>query len=325
MDLGSVFTNDLPDVIHSHEGPLSFKDPNMQCSSCGGLVNFVDDATYTYACKDPAELSEKLTSQYENISSYMASNKLVINADKTHLLVMGTGKPAMNRRRQEVHLQAGDHRIEPTPTEKLLGCNIHHNLKWKEHLQSNKKSVTSQLTSRVNALRKMSVNATFKTRLMAANGAFMSILTYLIPLWGGTEGYLLKSLQVLQNRAARSVTKLSWYTPTRQLLSQCNWLSINQLIFYQTVLQVHRVVKSGSPLYLSDRLDTEHVYNTRQAAGGCVRWLGENSGELSLLQTSFLGRASKMYNDIPAKTRRLESLPTFKKELKTWIKIHIKL
>ena len=85
-----LFTNDLPDVIHSHEGPLSFKDPNMQCSSCGGLVNFVDDATYTYACKDPAELSEKLTSQYENISSYMASNKLVINADKTHLLVLGT-------------------------------------------------------------------------------------------------------------------------------------------------------------------------------------------------------------------------------------------
>ena len=169
----------------------------------------------------------------------------------------------------------------------------------------------------MNALRKMSVNATFKTRLMAANGAFMSILTYLIPLWGGTEGYLLKSLH--------SVTKLSWYTTTGQLLKQCNWLSINQLIFYQTVLQVHRVVKSGSPLYLSDRLDTEHLYNTRQAAGGCVRRLGENSGVLSLLQTSFLGRASKMYNDIPAKTRRLESLPTFKKELKTWIKIHIKL
>ena len=140
-----------------------------------------------------------LTSQYENISSYMASNKLVINAHKTHLLVMGTGKPAMNRR-QEVHLQAGDHRIEPSPTEKLLGCNIHHNLKWKEHLQSNKKSVTSQLISRVNALRKMSVNATFKTRLMAANGAFMSILTYLIPLWGGTEGYLLNSLEEQSDR-----------------------------------------------------------------------------------------------------------------------------
>ena len=179
------------------------------------------------------------------------------------------------------------------------------------------KSVVNQLTSRVNALRRMGINATFKTRLMAANGAFMSILTYLIPLWGGAEGYLVGALQILQNRAARCVTKLGWYTSSRQLLKQCNWLSIKQLVFYQTVLEVHRVVKSGSPLYLSDRLVTDHLYNTRQAAGGCVRWLGENSGELSMLQGSFLGRASKMYNEIPVKIRNRASLPTFKKELKT--------
>ena len=131
------------------------------------------------------------------------------------------------------------------------------------------------------------------------------------------EGYLVGALKILQNRAARCVTKLGWYTSSRQLLKQCNWLSIKQLIFYQTVLQVHRVVKSGSPLYLSDRLVTDHLYNTRQAAGGCVRWLGENSGELSMLQGSFLGRASKMYNEIPVKIRNRASLPTFKKELKT--------
>ena len=124
----------------------------------------------------------------------MSSHKLVINADKTHLLVMGTGKPGMNRRRQDVSLQADGHLILPTPTETLLGCNIHQNLKWKEHLQANKNSVINKLISRLNALRKLSVNATFKTRLMAANGAFMSILTYLIPLWGGTEAYLVKAL-----------------------------------------------------------------------------------------------------------------------------------
>ena len=134
-----LFTNDLPDIIHEHEELFNFQSPIIKCDSCGGLVNFVDDATYNVACEDPLELSEKLSSKYDKISSYMASNKLVINADKTHLLVMGTGKPAMDRKRQDVYLQAGDHLILPTSTEKLLGCNIHHNLKWKEHLQGNKK------------------------------------------------------------------------------------------------------------------------------------------------------------------------------------------
>ena len=153
----------------------------------------------------------------------------------------------------------------------------------------------NQLTSRVNALSKLAVNASFKTRLMAANGAFISILAYLIPLWGGTEGYLVRALQVLQNRAARCVTKLGWYTPTRKLLKQCNWLSVKQLIVYHTVLQVHRIVKCGSPLYLSDRLVSNYLYRTRQAAGGGVRWLGENAGELSLVLSSLLGHIKPSY------------------------------
>ena len=60
------------------------------------------------------------------------------------------------------------------------------------------------------------------------------------------------------------------------------WLSVKQLIVYHTVLHVHRIVKCGSPLYLSDRLVSNYFYRTRQAAGGGVCWLGENAGELSL-------------------------------------------
>ena len=224
-----LFTNDLPDVIHEdHE--LSFNEPKTNCSSCGGLVNFVDDATYTYACKDPAEMSAKLDTKYKVISEYMASNKLVINGDKTHLLVMGTR--SMDANRAQVALHAGNHTILPSTTEKLLGCDIHEGLKWGHHIRLGEKSMLMQLTSRVNALRKMAVNATFETRLMAANGTFISALSYLIPLWGGAEGYLLRGLQVLQNRAARCVCKLSWFTPTRILLNKCNWLSIRQLVFY---------------------------------------------------------------------------------------------
>jgi hypothetical protein len=187
----------------------------------------------------------------------MAANKLVINADKTHLLVMGT--QAMGQTRQEVQLAAGQHVIFPSPTEKLLGCNIHENMKWREHLQLSEQSLTRQLTSRVNALSKLSVNATFKTRLMAANGAFMSLLIYLIPLWGGTEGYLLKGLQVLQNRAARCVTKQQWFTPTRRLLDQCGWLSVQQLVQYHSLLQVHKAIVAGTPLYISNQPVTDHL------------------------------------------------------------------
>jgi hypothetical protein len=160
-----LFTNDLPDIVHSdHDNPISFLNPNMQCDDCGGLVNYVDDATYSFASNDPAELSEKLSETYKCIAEYMAANKLVINADKTHLLVMGT--QAMSGARQQVQLRAGEHLILPSTTEKLLGCNIHQSMKWGEHLQNNEQSLMRQLTSRVNAVSKLSVNASFKTRLI---------------------------------------------------------------------------------------------------------------------------------------------------------------
>ena len=316
-----LFTNDLPDVIHTqHEKPLSYKQPNTHCTPCGGLVNYVDDGTYTYTNKDPDVLSEVLTDKYKIIEQYMVSNKLVINGDKTHLVVMGTRK--MEAARRSVELIAGQHTIRPSETEKLLGCSINQNLKWQSHVQTGESSLTKQLTSRLNALQKVSIHASFKTRLSAANGVFMSSLAYLIPLWGGCEGYLVNALQVLQNRAARQVTKLSWYTPIRRLLNQCNWLSIRQLIFYHSALTVYRTIKTRTPLYLSQQLSTEHPYPTRLATGGGVRITGVHGG---LVNKSFLIRAAQEYNSVPARIRASSSLPTFKQKLKQWVKTNIPL
>ena len=109
-------------------------------------------------------------------------------------------------------------------------------------------------------------------------------ISYLLPVWGGCEGYLLKSLQVLQNRAARQVTKLSWYTPIRRLLKHCNWLSINQLVFYHSALTVHRTIKSGLPEYLHQHLSTDHPLPTRLGDSGTIRLTGRHD---SLVENSF--------------------------------------
>ena len=261
-------------------------------------------------------MSDKLTAQYNIIADYMAANHLVINADKTHLLVMGTKKTAA--RRHEVTLQAGEHIITHTRTEKLLGANICEDLKWKEHLLSNEQSVVRQLTSRVNGLLKVCSRASKGTRLKVANGIFNSKLCYLIELWGGCESYLLTSLQVIQNRAARAVTRKSWYTPTRSLLKDCRWLSVRQLVFYHSVLSTHKFVTIGKPKYLHQAMGTSYPLNTRQAAGGQIH-MGSFDSKQGLLHDGFKYRAAKEYNLIPANIRSVRGLTTFKKKLKKWV------
>ena len=158
---------------------------------------------------------------------------------------------------------------------------------------------------------------------MVANGIFMSKLCYLIQVWGGCETYLAKYLQGLQNRAARLITRNGWFTPKRKLLKLCRWLSINQLIFYQSVVTAHKIVTTNSPFHLSARMSTAHPRRTRQATTGCIRFGETFTANQSLVKTSFCYRATTQYNSIPASIRSIRSIPTFKSRLKKWVEINV--
>ena len=79
----------------------------------------MDDGAYSYGEADPAVLSEVLTRKYDKLEQWMHANKLVINPDKTHLMVMGSKK--YSAARKEVSITASGHLVELTATEKLFG------------------------------------------------------------------------------------------------------------------------------------------------------------------------------------------------------------
>ena len=89
--LYKLFTSDLPDIVHNH--PLGRNRPpgrniGEPCvDECGENVVYIDDCTYTYTSKDAEDLSRKLSTEYEKVSKYMNENNLVLNNDKTHLIV----------------------------------------------------------------------------------------------------------------------------------------------------------------------------------------------------------------------------------------------
>ena len=82
-----IFTNDLPETIlassHVHQGHMT-----TYCDECGGLCCFADDSTYGVSSKDPEVLERKLNEKYNILANYMGNNRLKLNDDKTHLLIM---------------------------------------------------------------------------------------------------------------------------------------------------------------------------------------------------------------------------------------------
>jgi hypothetical protein len=337
------FTCDQPDVIHDHlvdgqelhrgctgqqvpvvvagdlgvvqdeEGVVNRGvNGEVQQAGCGELVGYVDDGAYSYAHNDPVVLSSVLTEKYNLLEDWMNNNMLVINPDKTHLMVMGSrGKAGL---RQQVSMTAGTYVIKPTETETLLGGHIHQSLQWNQHIRDNKSSMVRQLTSRTNGLKIMSKNATFSTRLMVANGVVMSKLVYLITLWGGAQQYLLKALQVQQLTAARAVCGFQcWGWTRKKLLDKVGWMSVRQLIYFHTVLQAHKTITTGLPRPLCASLPTDHPYSTRSATSGNIRF-----GETFTTTSTFKYRAMSWYNSVPGNIK-IGSLPTVKRKLKNWV------
>ena len=159
-------------------------------------------------------------------------------------------------------------RVEPSITERLLGAEIHHDMRWREHILDADNSLVKALNKRLGALMKIQKRISFKSRKQIANGIFMSKLIYLMPVWSGCEEYLVRALQVIQNKAARSVAKLSYFTPTKNILKACGWFSVRQLMAYHSLLLLHKVLVYKTPRYMHEKVTAngEFKYNTRQVA-----------------------------------------------------------
>ena len=223
----------------------------------------------------------------------------------------------------EIILDTGNEIIEPKTTEKLLGGIVSNNLLWNSHIRDGQKSLSSLLTLRINALSQVSRYCSFKNRKQIANGIVLSHITYLVQLYGGCSDYLLSGLQVLQNRAARIVTRLGWYTPMETLLLQCGWLSIRQMVEYHSLLLLFKTKSCKKPGYIYSKISQRFTRPTRLSTTGGIREI--RGFKTSLAKKSFLPRAIQMWNEqLPADIRTENSITRFKEKLKKWLRENIK-
>ena len=314
-----IFTNELPELVHDHEAQGT-KPYNMKCTPCGNLCCYADDSTFSYSSSSIQEISDKISENYTGIAQFMSNNKLKLNGDKTHLMLLATDHAWRHKLDENsLSLNTGNEIISTSKSEKLLGGLINQNLKWTDHILLNEESLLKKLGTRLNALKQMGKVADFKTRKMLANGLFMSKLVYLMPLWGGCDKFLIKALQIVQNKAARSVTKLGIFTPVRTLLKQCGWLSVNQLVFFHTVVLLYKTLQNQSPEYLLSMAGTEYNYKSRAKDEGKLRVVPGYKIESDLNIKSYRWRSIKCWNQLPQDITSTINLYKFKVKLKAWV------
>ena len=319
----TLFTNELPEVIHDNPPEADQNQPyQISAQACSSICCYADDTTLTATESDHADLTAKLLANYEIISEFMSNNRLKLNDDKTHLLVIATSQARIrNQTCNLVHINTPSAIIKQSFSEKLLGCWVQNDFKWSDYIRDNSESLVKALNTRLAAVARIARVASFKDRKRVADGIFASKLSYLISVWGGCGAGMMKTLQIIQNKVARTVARVDWTTPTKEVFLQCGWLSVNQLAMYHSVLLVYKVKVSKQPRYLSNMYRGTYKYNTRIAQSGQIKM--EGRPRLEVTHCSFKWRAAKQFNQLPLELRNSGTLEIFKQKVKAWIRDNI--
>ena len=325
---GSVLGG-LLHVVNSNDFPA--------CHEEGEAVVYVDDDSDFVKDSDPDRLNEKIQTEAGNSAQWLKDNRLVVAGEKSKLLIIGTGEmKAVKNLTGDMKIVVDGKEITESRSEKLLGLVLNNQLTWKNHLYGDEvnEGLIPQLSKRVGMIKKISKYMGKEKLKTFSAGIFYSKLNYCLPVFGNIFGldkykeenrrffsYTMKdnsNLQVLQNKLNRILLDADYNTPTNELLMQTDSLSIHQMIAFQTALTTYKIIKSGKPSYIAEKLKIRNR-NTRQGRGRII----PPDYTLNIAREGFIYRGAQIMNSLPDDLRNEPNSYKFKNGVKDWVKAKI--
>ncbi|KAI5626686.1 hypothetical protein C0J50_13975, partial [Silurus asotus] len=194
------------------------------------------------------------------------------------------------------------------------GCYFRQRLVFQNHINQVTKTAFFHLRN-ISKLRNM-LSISDAEKLVHA---FMtSRIDYCNALLGGCPASLINKLQLVQNAAARVLTKSRKYDHITPILSSLHWLPVKFRIDYKLLLLTYKALNGLAPMHLSRSLLTR--YNPSRSLRS------QNSGLLvvpRIAKSTKGGRTfshlAKLWNSLPDSVRGSDTLSQFKCRLKTYV------
>ena len=180
---------------------------------------YADDSTISLSDSSVNVINKKLTDKCAAVSSWMKENRLKLNPEKTHGILVGTNtrvNKATEPLKVFIDIQVSENESR---CEKLLEIQVEHNLKWHKALSD----LQLKLKNRLAGLSKLRYIVPFKTLKAVSEGIFGSVMLYCLPLIGGCSKTEISNLQILQNKAAQVITRQPPWSNRDAMFDKLDW------------------------------------------------------------------------------------------------------
>ena len=280
-------------------------------------VNFhcYADDTQLYLSFRPDETNqlEKLKACLKDIKSWMTCNFLLLNSDKTEVILLGS-KHLRGTWSDEIVSQ-DDFTLTTGSTQiRNLGVIFDEDLSFNSHIRQISRTAFFHLRN----IAKVRHILSQKDAEKLVHAFVTSRLDYCNSLLAGCTSKSLKTLQLVQNAAARVLTGTRRRDHISPILASLHWLPIKSRIEFKIVLLTYKALNGQAPSYLRELIVPYHPTRALRS---------QNAGLLVVPRVfkstmggkAFNYQAPLLWNQLPDSVRRADTLSTFKSRLKTFL------
>ena len=271
-------------------------------------MGYVDDTKLLLALP-PSDLKvaiHDLNSDLHAVAKWCSTNSLLINPDKTKLLIVGV--PQLTRGLSLPPVVLMGKSTKPSAVVKDLGVWVDTAVTFDDHISKLSSSCLYKLC-RINKIKHLLDS---KTLILIINALIFSRLFYCSNVWGNTSSKNICKLQLIQNFACRIILglkKLDYVSIARKSLG---WLSVRQKLRLNTVTMVHNCRINQAPPYLCNLFHDRFSVSGRSTRNKSQ--LNLPKCRLSTGRRSFAFRGAKEYNLLPEYIRVTNNILSFKRK-----------
>jgi Reverse transcriptase (RNA-dependent DNA polymerase) len=304
LTFSDVLKNEIGLPQGSILGPLLFiiyvndliiKNQSISCTL------FADDTSFRVKHRNFENLVKITNELIEDINFYFSSNKLKLNASKTHLVHFQLSNQNIDN---NYVIKCEDEEIMFTDHTKLLGLQIDKNVKWDHQIIE----LCKKLNKAIYTLRCLKNRVEPYILKYVYFAYFHSVLTYGLEIWGGAAAYLINRVFKLQKRAIRLLSGVAPRDSCQPLFITLNILPLPALYIFQVLV----FSKKYTQYFQNSKF--QHSYNTRNKDLFMLE-----KHRTAKYESGLLYCAELFYNKLPQNIRTINEIHIFKLKLKEYL------